>query len=96
MIVDPIATRAPGEGVTRSSVPGSTCAFGRSSTTGAKPARWRASAAAPASRPSTEGTGRLGGPVETTSCTWAGRFTRVPAAGSVSTACHPSISVEGA
>ena len=40
--------------------------------------------------------GRFGGPVETISATRTGRFSFVPARGSVSTACHASISVDGA
>ena len=57
---------------------------------------WHALETDPATGTRVKRPARFGGPVETTSCTRAGRFTRVPVAGSVSSACQASISVDGA
>ena len=79
-----------------STVPGSS-PDARSSTTGAKPASRSASARrVGVERPATEGTSTVGGPVETITTTFVGRFTRVPAAGSVSSACQAATEVDGA
>ena len=94
--VEPSGTRAPGCGVTASSVPGSTLGVGPLLDDRRETGVRSACAAALASRPSSAGTARFGGPVETTSWTRAGRFTLVPVQGRSRRACHASISVDGA